>query len=97
MFSESLSHPILAKVFKLLNLILVAPQTNTISERSFSALKRFKKWDLLDQTIGCFIWWPCMTFQEEIDKIDIRKTADQFATMKGSRKEKLSFLLVLQD
>ena len=38
-----------------------------------------------------------MTFQEEIDKIDIRKIADQSATMKGSRKEKLSFLLVLQD
>ena len=82
-----------AEAFKLTKLILVAPATNAISERSFSALKRLKT--KMRSTMYNNRLHHLMVFhvyQDEIDKFDIRERANEFISRKDSRKERFSLL-----
>ena len=87
---------ILAEAFKLIKLILVAPATNAISERSFSALKRLKtKMRSMRSTMYNNRLNHLMVFhlyQDEIDKVDIREIANEFISRKDYGKERFSLL-----
>ena len=84
---------ILAEAFKLIKLILVAPATNPISERSFSALKCLKT--KMRSTVNNNHLDHLMVlhlYQGEIDKADIREIVNEFISRKDSRKERFSLL-----
>ena len=84
---------ILAEAFKLIKLILVAPATNAISERSFSALKRLKtktRSKMHNNRLNHLM--VLHVYQDEIGKVDIGEIANEFISRKHSRKERFSLL-----
>ena len=84
---------ILAEAFKLIKLILVAPATNSISKRSFSALKRLKTKMRSMMLNNCLNHLMVLhVYHNKIDKVDIREIANEFISRKDSRKERFSLL-----
>ena len=84
---------ILAEAFKLIKLILVTSDTNAISERSFSALKRLEtkmRSTMNNNRLNHLI--VLHVYQDEIDKVHIREIANEFISRKDSRKERFSLL-----
>ena len=77
---------ILCQVVRLIKLILVAPATNAISERSFSALKRIKTY--LRSTMKCARLNHMMVLhvhKEMLDNIDLKVIANEFSESKQNR------------
>ena len=71
----------------------MAPATNAISERSFSALKRLKtkmRSTMHNNCVNHLMVSP--VYHDEIDKVDIREIANEFIWLKDSRKERFSLL-----
>ena len=71
----------------------MAPATNAISERSFSALKRLKtkmRSTMHNNRVNNLMVSP--VYHDEIDKVDIREIANEFIWLKDSRKERFSLL-----
>ena len=84
---------ILAEAFKLINLILVTPATNAISERSFSALQRLKtkmRSTMHNNRLNHLI--VLHVYQDEIDKVDICEIVNEFISRKDSRKDRFNLL-----
>uniref|UniRef100_H3AGB2 HAT C-terminal dimerisation domain-containing protein n=1 Tax=Latimeria chalumnae TaxID=7897 RepID=H3AGB2_LATCH len=75
-------------VMTLVELILVMPATNAISERSFSALRRVKTWLRSTMKQSRLNW--CMVLHvhnDETDKLDLLKIANKFTMHNDSRKK----------
>ena len=83
----------LSEVIVVLKLVLLAPATNAISERSFSALKRLKTY--MRATMGDQRLNSLMTLhihREKTDKLSLLDVANSFVGEKESRKRMLASL-----
>ena len=75
-----------SEVIKVVKLILVMPATNSVSERSFSALRRLKTW-LCTTTLQVQLNW-CMILHVHKDKTDalpMSDVANEFVARNESR------------
>ena len=73
------------EVFELAKLILVMPATNSISERSFSALRRLKTWLRSTMNQNRLNW--CMVLhvhKTETDLLDLKHIGNEFIIQAGS-------------
>ncbi len=80
-------------VTRLVKLILVMSATNAVSERSFSALRRVKKW--LRNTKGQvrLNWYMILhVHNDETDSLDLKAIANEFVSRNSSRRNILETL-----
>ena len=77
---------LLSEVIKLTKLILVAPATNAISERSFSTLKRLKTCLRSTMTNNRLNHLMLLhVYQDEVDCLDMKQITNDFVSRKESR------------
>ena len=70
---------LVSEVFKLVQLILIVPATNAISERLCSMLHKFKTY--LQSSLNQELLSSCLilvTYKEKIDKLKLVEVANQF-------------------
>ena len=70
----------------LIKIILIAPATNAISERSFSTLKRVRtsiRSTMTDSRLNHLLL--IHIYKEELDEIDIKVITDEFIKIEESR------------
>lgn len=81
-------HILLSEVITLAKLVIVAPATNAVSERSFSALKRLKTYlraTMADSRLNHLM--ILHVHKEMTDKIDLKKAVNDFIAYKDIRKQ----------
>ena len=75
-----------SEVIKLIKIILIAPATNAISERSFSTLKRVKtsiRSTMTDSRLNHLLL--IHIYKKELDEIDIKSITNEFIQIMESR------------
>jgi len=73
-------------VMKLLEIILIMPATNAISERSFSALRRTKTWFRSTMNQTRLNWYVILHIHnDDTDKLNIVDVANEFVSRNSSR------------
>ena len=75
-----------SEVIKLIKIILIAPAANTVSEKSFSILKRVKTSihsTMTDSRLNHLLL--IHIYKKEIDEIDIKLITNEFIKIKESR------------
>lgn len=81
------------EVEELLNLIMMLPATNAVSERSFSTLKRIKTY--LRSTIGQERLNACLilnSYKELTDSLDVNNIIKEFVSGHTYRKERIAVI-----
>ena len=72
---------LMSEVVKVVELLLVAPVTNATSERSFSILRLIKQYLRSTMTQARLNHlMTCSIYRERVDKLDLRKVANNFIT-----------------